>query len=465
VPPAWAGAWLRASLKEENMRKLGVVSRRAGALALSAGLITLATACGTGNNGSTSSTSTTGSSSKSITVAVAYPSPPKAELAQFTKQTGIKVNWVNIGWDDLQTKIAAAMSANSYFADAADVDWSKVGEYQKTAWFLPLNKYFNVASLKADMPQIDTFVSNNQLMGMPFDGSFLVTTVNTKDFAKAGIKTMPTTLTAWTADLKKVGQANHMASPLDIHFATAEGLSTCWYQITSAFGGQVLTASDSPAFTSPSSPGYKAMAWMVNAYKSGLVPKGNINETDYQGFTTEMAKNRVAAEMCDYSGSVASIYNVASSSSVVNDTQYIPTPGAAGVGGNVANPDGIGIPKTAKNVAGAVKFIKWFTATQNQALWAGLKGSKDVVDTFPLPARLSSLDLMVNAGDVEQASELGAILKAHAQAPFPNGAPSWYAQFSAAVQTNLHEAAAGQETVAKAISAIAATVSQLKSAG
>jgi multiple sugar transport system substrate-binding protein len=300
---------------------------------------------------------------------------------------------------------------------------------------------------------------------MPFDSSFLVTTVNTKDFARAGIKTMPTTLAGFTAALRKVGKANGMASPLDIQFATAEGLSTCWYQMTAAFGGQVLTAQDAPAFTSPSSPGYKAMAWMVNAYKSGLVPKANINMTDYDGFTTEMAKNRTAAALCDYSGSVASIYNVPSTSSVVNDTEYIPTPGASGVGLNVANPDGIGIPKTARNVAGAVKFINWFANTENQALWAGLKGPNDVVSTFPLPARLSSFGLMVKAGNIAQAGQLAAILKAHAQAPFPNGAPSWYVQFSAAVQTNIHEAAAGQETVQQAVSAIAAQVSQLESAG
>jgi multiple sugar transport system substrate-binding protein len=322
-----------------------------------------------------------------------------------------------------------------------------------------------VASLKADMPQLNTFVSNKELMGVPFDSSFLVTTVNTKDFAKAGITTMPTTLTGFTAALQKVGKANNMANPLDIQFATAEGLSTCWYQMTAAFGGQVLTAQDTPAFTSPSSPGYKAMTWMVNAYKSGLVPKANINTTDYQGFTTEMAKNRAAAVACDYSGSVASIYNVPSSSSVVNQTEYIPTPGATGVGLNVANPDGIGIPKTAKNVAGAVKFINWFTSTENQALWAGLQGPKDVVSTFPLPARLSSFNLMIKAGNIEQASQLAAILKAHAQAPFPNGAPPWYVQFSAAVQTNVHEAAAGQETIPQAVSAIASEASQLKSSG
>ena len=358
-------------------------------------------------------------------------------------------------------RLPAAASANTYFADAADVDWSKVGEYQKTGWFYPLNKYFDVASLRSDMPQLNTFISDNQLMGMPFDSSFLVTTVNTKDFAKAGITTMPTTLAGFTAALQKVGKANGMASPLDIHFATAEGLSTCWYQITSAFGGQVLTPR-TPCIHLPSSPGYKAMAWMVDAYKSGLVPKANINETDYQGFTTEMARNRVAAEMCDYSGSVASIYNVPSTSSVVNDTEYIPTPGVTAVGGNVANPDGIGIPKTAKNVAGAVKFIKWFTNTENQATWAGLQGAKDVVSTFPLPARLSSFNLM---GSIAQASQLATILKAHAKAPFPNGAPPWYVQFSAAVQTNIHEAAAGQETIQQAVSAIASQVNQLKSSG
>src|ERR1700722_16412515 len=333
------------------MKYSGIFSKRAAAVALSAGLVALGAACGSSpGNGSAGSGS---GSSNSITVAVAYPAPPAAVLDQFTKQTGIKVNWVNIGWDNLQTKIAAAAAANTYFARAADVDWSKVGEYQKTGWFYPLNQYFSPAGLQSDMPQLKTFVSNGQLIGLPFDSSFLVTTVNQKDFAKAGITAMPTTLAGWTADLKKVGTANGMASPLDIQFAAAEGLSTCWYQMTAAFGGSVLTAQDSPAFTSPSSPGYQALSWMVNAYKSGLVPAANINTTDYQGFTTEVAKNRVAAAMCDYSGSVASIYNVPSSSSVVNNVEYIPTPGAAGAGQNVANPDGIGIPKTARDAAGA----------------------------------------------------------------------------------------------------------------
>ena len=92
-----------------------------------------------------------------------------------------------------------------------------------------------------------------------------------------------------------------------------------------------------------------------------------------------------------------------------------------------------------------MKFIQWFTNTENQATWAGLQGANNVVSTFPLPARLASFNLMVKAGNIAQAGKLATILQAHAQAPFPNGAPPWYVQFSAAVQTNIHEAAAGQE--------------------
>jgi multiple sugar transport system substrate-binding protein len=430
--------------------------------AVAALVVSLLTAAACSAGGQTIGQGSTGSG-KSITVDMFYPSPPKSVLAQFTKQTGIKVQWVEIGYDDLQTKISSAASSNTYYADATDVDWSKVGEYAKTGWFLPMNQWFDPASLKSDVPQLGTFEVNGKLIGMPFDASFMVTTVNIKDLKAAGAA-VPTTIDGLTTALKKL-QAHGMATPLDIHLAAAEGLSTCWYQMTGAFGGQVLNAQDAPQFTSPSSPGYQAIAWMVNAYKDGLVAKGNIQETDYNGLTSEMAKNNVGAELCDYSGSVASIYDVPSTSSVVNQVQYVPTPGAHGVAPNVANPDGIGIPKTARDPAAAAEFIKWFTQAKNQAIWSGLDGPADVISGFPLPMRLSGLEMLAKSGKVPQGAELETLLREHAQAPFPQGAPPWYAQFSNAVYTNIHQAAAGQETVQQAVTSIANQATQLKASG
>jgi multiple sugar transport system substrate-binding protein len=396
-----------------------------------------------------------------INVAIAYPAPPKAMLAKFTHETGIKVNWSYLQWDDLQTKIAAAAEANTYFADVTDVDWSKVGEYYVTGWFLPLNKYFSMSALKSEYPQLSSFVRNGTLVGMPMDVSLLVTTVNEKEFHAAGIKSMPTTFAQYTNDLQTVKSKGIAAHPLDIPFAAAEGLSTYWYELTAAMGGQVLSPSYKPLFSSPSSAGYKAMAWMVNAYKTGLVAKANLDYEDYQGFETEMAHGLVASVFSDYSGDVATVYDVASQSSVVGDIVYAPTPGISGIAPNLGNPDGIGIPRTAEHVQAAVEFIKWMEEPANQAAFAGANGPKNVISTFPLPSNRGGLNLLAKSGKVAGAAALVTLVEKHARAIFPAGAPPWYPDFSNAVYTNLHAAAAGTESVASAIAAIASEVQSL----
>jgi multiple sugar transport system substrate-binding protein len=395
-----------------------------------------------------------------ITVANATNPPDQASLAQFTKDTGIKVHWVNIGWDSLQTKITAAATSNTYFADVVDVDWSRVGEYNKTKWFTPLNQYMNPNSLKSDVPQLDSFTANGQLIGVPVDASIMVTTVNQNDFKKAGITNMPTTIQEYTDDLKKLQQTGVNAHPLGIPFAAAEGLSTYWYELTSAFGGSVLGDKNQPLFTDPSSPGYKAMQWMVDAYKTGLVPKENINITDSSEFQSEMAKHKVSTIFSDYSGNIGSIYDVASESNVVNQVQYIPTPGINGVGSNLGNPDGMGIPKTAKYPGAAAEFLKWYTSKQVQADLSGLNGaSAGSIVGFPM--RSSSMEMLTQANKVVQGKELVDLFKNHSAPVFKNGGPSWYSQFSSAVYTNIHSAALGQEAVDQAVKAIANTVNQL----
>lgn len=429
-------------------------------LCLLVGCVWVLAACGSSApaGSGVSSTPTGSKPGGSLTVAVAYPSPPASALAAFKKQTGITVHWVNVGWDDLQTKIVAASTAHTYFADVTDVDWSKVGEYYRLKWFYPLQQYFPLSSLSSSVPQLNSFTDNGELMGMPMDSSFMVTTMNVPEFKKAGITTAPTTLAQYTSDLEKIKSSGVNPHPLNIPLQAQEGLSTYWYETTGAFGGQVLTANDKPAFTSPNSAGYKALEWIVNAYKTGLVPPGNLNIADVSSLETNMAHGVTASSLSEYSGDVATIYDVPNQSSVVGKVDYIPTPGASGIGPNLSNPDGIGIPKTAHNVKGAIDFIRWFSEPQNQALWAGANGAKGAIVSFPLPMRYSSMDILAKSlkgqGGV---NELSALL--HKSKPvFPNGAPPWYSQFSNAVYTNVHAAAAGQESVASAINAIAQVV-------
>ena len=414
--------------------------------------------CSGSGGGGSASTQTKG---VTITVAWSAPPPPQASLDAFTKSTGITVKWSNVDWDSLQTKIAAAATAGTYFADATDVDWSRVGQLGKLNWFFPMENYVDTKALAADMPQLNSFTSNGHVVGIPFDASFLVTTVNKQLFAKAGITALPTTIDAYTKDLQQIKAKGVTQYPLNIPFAAAEGLSTYWYQTTAAFGGTILDGKGKPQFATPDSPGYKAAQWMTDALKTGLVPPGNINVSDSQGQQTLMAKGTVASTFADYSGNVGSLYDVPASSSVVNQVAYLPTPGVSGVSPNMSNPDGIGIPVKAKYPAAAAKFIEWLTSAQNQANFAGASGPNMVLPGYFLPSRLTGLATLTTRGKLIGGAQLSGLLKTSARPVFPQGAPAWYPEFSRAVYTNLHAAATGSMSVAAAIKAIADTANTL----
>ena len=444
-------------------RRLGRVR-----LSLLAGLAATATAlsaCG-GSSGSGSAdvpapAPTTG---VTISVALAAEPPPKAALEAFTKSTGITVKWTNIDWDSLQTKITAAATAKTYFADATDVDWSRVGQLSRLKAFFPMEKLMDTQSLAADMPQLTSFTTGGHVVGVPYDASFDVVTINKKMFDQAKIAE-PTTMVEYTAALKTLKSKGVVQYPLNIPFAAAEGLSTYWYQVTAAFGGTVLDDKYKPQFADPASPGYQAAKWMVDALTSGLVPPGNINVSDSQGQQTLMAKGNVASTFGDYSGTVGSLYDVPASSTVVHQVGYLATPGVSGPAPNNSNPDGIGVPVTAKYPQAAALFIKWFTSAENQADFAGLNGPDKAMPGYAMPSHVSAVDQLASKGQLIGGKQLSDLLKSSSRPIFAGGAPSWYPQFSRDVYTHLHAAAAGSESVDKAVAAIAASADRLATNG
>ncbi|WP_022882574.1 ABC transporter substrate-binding protein [Gryllotalpicola ginsengisoli] len=433
--------------------------RRRGVLALglAAGLVAVASGC---SNSAAVSDKTSG---VTINVVESAEAPPKAMLDQFTKQTGITVKWTNVDWDSLQTKITAAATAKTYFADVTDVDWSRVGQFAKLGWFYDMSDYVDVDKLKADLPQLNSFTADGKVVGLPGDAMFMVTTVNTKMFAEAGITKMPTTIDEYTQDLKTVKAKGVVQYPLNIPFAAAEGLSTYWYETTGAFGGSVLTDKDEPAFTSPDSAGYKAAEWMIQAVKDGLVSPGEINTTDSQGQQNLMATGKVASTFSDYAGNVGTLYNVKDTSTVTGQVKYIPTPTSGGEPKNLDNPDGMGIPVTAKYPKAAAKFIEWYTSAAVQEKFAGLGSADQLYSTFSLPAHLTAVEALANGDKLDQGATLKQMFQNSTAPIFPGGAPTWYSSLSKAVYTNLHAAAAGSETADQAIKKIASTAKQLAS--
>lgn len=389
-----------------------------------------------------------------------YMQIPDVLLSGFTKETGIKVNQTLLGWDAEQTKITAAAAANTYFADVTTVDWSRSGEFYNAHWFLPLNKYFNHQQLSSiSKAELDSFTVNGQYVALPADRFITTTLINQHDFRKAGIKTIPKTFAEFNADLKTLQKTGVSAHPLGVPLAAAEGLSTYWYTLTVALGGNMLSADNKPLFTSPSSAGYRALQYLVDSYTNGLIPKQEATLIDTQNGSEMMAQNRVAAIFAGWSGAVGGQYDDPSKSKVVGQVIYIPTPGVTGPAPSMYGQDGLGIPATAKHVDAAVAFINWFLSEKVQEELSGLPNPK--YNILGLPANDAALNALIKAKHVEPG--LVKMLQGKARSIFLNGAPSFYSAFSAAVNTNIHSAVLGQESVSQAVQAIANVVNQANS--
>jgi multiple sugar transport system substrate-binding protein len=458
------------SQDEESNRMItrsGWFSRlsRTSVVAATVGATVLAAGCSSSGGGKSATSTDPSKPYAGQTIVVDYFSAPpgKALLDAFTAQTGIKVQWNQFQFDNLQTKIQTAMSAKVYFADVTDLGLLRLGLFTRANWYTPLEKYIAPSSLDSEVPLAKGWVVNGHLVGVPVDGQVAATTINMAMLKKAGITTAPATFSDFEADLKTVQQKGVSAHPLDIPFAASEGLSTQWWSYTMAMGGQILDDDNAPAFSDPSSAGYKAFDWMVQAYKSGLVPPQNINYTDVQSQQAEMARGVTVANLADYTDNVDTLYNNAKLSSVVGQVQYAPTPGVDGPAPNEEFPDGMVVPSTAKHAGAAAEFIKYLVSAKPNAQINGLDGDDYAIPGWAGPAvNVQSMSLLKNAGKLPGADALQQQL-ASAKPAFPQGAPAWYPQFADAAYQALRDAAQGHTSVASAISSLAKTVDGLRS--
>src|SRR5690242_17051816 len=102
--PPRAGRPTRRGAAVNTRRRLMAIA----ALACGAALLAAAFGCGSDSGGSSSGGSIRG---QTITVMVPYDMPQKL-LDQFTAQTGVKVNYVKLGWDATHTKLVTANAAH-----------------------------------------------------------------------------------------------------------------------------------------------------------------------------------------------------------------------------------------------------------------------------------------------------------------------------------------------------------------
>lgn len=377
-------------------------------------------------------------------ITVLLPSPQGANIAaEFEKDTGIHVDLQTLTWDDIRPKLVTALIAGTAPADVTEFDWSWTGQFSAADWYLPLDGLIDPATV-SDIGVANIFTVNGKLLGIPYTNDFRVMLVNKKQFADAGITKMPTTLDELFEDAKQIKAKGIVQYPVGLPLSPTEGASTSWYLLTKAFGGDLFDKDFKPLFTTPDSAGYKALEFELKLLKEGLVDPASTGLKDSQINDNMFAKGLTSIMISGEPGRLGQM-NDPAQSQVAGQVAAILVPTASGTTRSYGLPEALGIPRVSQNRDAALTFVKWFTTKNFQ-----IENYKNGV----LPTRTSALM------DLNQQGKLisGDVLIAQAKTVeplFAQGTPTWYPQFSSAVNTAINGAAKGQITVDQAMQNIA----------
>ncbi len=384
-------------------------------------------------------------------ITVMLPSPQDANMAaDFEKATGIKLDLQTASWDDVSVKVSTALLAGTAPADVTEFDWSWTGQFAAAGWYIPLNDAISQETLD-DIKGSVIFNVNGDVLAIPYTNDFRVMLVNKKHFADAGVAAMPKTLDELVAAAKAIKAKGIAQYPVGLPLSATEGASTSWYLLTKAFGGDLFDKDMNPAFTAPDSAGYKAMEFEMMLLKEGLVDPASTALKDSEINETLFAKGLASIMISGEPGRLGE-YNDPAKAVVGGQVAAIPVATASGTTRSFGLLEGLGIPKASANPGPAKEFIKWMTSKEYQIHNYG---------NGVLPTRTSALAELQQQGKLVSGEALVAQAPT-VEALFPSGAPTWYPQFSLAVNTSINSAAKGEITVEKAVQQIAEAVAEAK---
>lgn len=375
---------------------------------------------------------------------------PQSMLDAFTAETGVKVNQTIAEWDAIRDKISVAGAAGSPLADVAEFDWSWTGQFAQSGWFIPLEDVID-KDLQADLQNTASFTANGHLYAIPYSNDFRISAYNTQMFADAGITTPPTTFDELGEDLRLLKESG-VEYPLGLFMAPNENTSTTWYLLTLSMGGELFAADGTPAFTDPSSGGYRALEFMIEMNRMGYVAPGAFSPDT--SWDTKFLAGETAFHIST-GPALLPVANDPASSAIVGQAALTLVPGDGGPGASFGLPEGLGIMSTSKHQEAAAAFIEWWMRPENMLEIQQSLGL--------LPTRTSVLQSLLDQNQLADGDVIIA-QAARIKPLFATGAPTWYSQFSTEAAATLNAALKEEMSVQDAMNRLADKAIELQAA-
>jgi len=294
----------------------------------------------------------------------------KTLVPRFTKDTGIKVNVLDVAYAHLREKIILALRSPVSPYDVVDIDSIWSAEMIDGGYITPLTGYikrFGTSDLQDfPVPILLEYAYNSELYAFPFWTCNFIFFYRKDLFADAGMES-PENLD----ELKKAGahftKSLNPASPIKFgiaQHAARTGLTDEWFGFLKGAGGSFFDEEWRPIFNNEA--GQKATQAYVEL--RAYCPPG-VENYEYTEVNTALATGLVA--MANQWCLAGPWLENPEKSQVAGKLGSAPMP----TGGSRWGHHGLGIPENAKNKEAAYLFINWITSKELEIDYAKAGGN------------------------------------------------------------------------------------------
>jgi len=326
---------------------------------LAAGLLTLAAACGGSSGTAAAGSSSLGKPSKTPLTLMFGSSGPaetkavQAAAAAFTKSSGIKVSVVAAS--NLVQQLAQGFAGGQ----PPDVFYLDPGTFQNYAKQGALQPYpHDLANSGGFYPALQaSFTYQGTFTCEPKDASTLALYINTRDWQQAGLTSadIPKNWAQLQAVARKLTTGGRTGLVLD---QSHSGLDEFLYQD----GGTVVGSGGKVALDSPQN--VRALTYLKGLMSAGVMKFPSQLDSGWSGQAFGEGKAAMAIVGNWVVGAMQADYPKIR-------YQVAPLPaGPTGTKATLAFTNCWGIPKTSRNLAGAVEFVTFLTSAQQQMTFA-----------------------------------------------------------------------------------------------
>ena len=322
-----------------------------------------------------------------------------AKVKEFEAASKMKVNLIQMGWDDVNNKLTAEMASGGSSYDVVEFDNGNVAAWLGAGWVEPLNSYMPKGFTDGMIPGLlDLFTgADGKLYGIVWNNDTRFFFYNAEMLKKAGIANPPRTwdeLISQSKTLMGKGIAKYgMAGFWKAEWALVNDFHFYVY----TYGGKIVDKQGNFLFNKD--PGTLAACQeMVKFLKEGVMDPASLTY-DQEAVNNIFLKGDTAFLNQGIPGIMAYAQD-ASRSRVVGQVKVGLVPGGkAGVSAALTLPEAYAIPKGSKNKAAAWKFIEYMTGKDvNKKLaqdigilpiWTAQYTDRDLVKLFPYWADFS----------------------------------------------------------------------------